>query len=426
MPVGRLRQLVRLSTALPLSVVGGLAVSGLAIADPAPTLADVQKQVAQLQEQAEQAAERYNSANEDRTVMQRRLTAAQADVERQQARVRELTSEIGGFAAASYRTGGTDPSLHVLLADDPGDFLARASVVDAYATRQVGALRTVAVARQRLAEDRVTAAEVLERLKVVEAALDRHRSVAEAKLAKAQHLLNNLKAEERAALERARAAREEASRKAAAEAQARLKDQQAKAQAEAQARTQAIATAQAEAQARTQATAQAASTAPAPPRPTASPPTTTRAAVGTPPSSTTQRATQRPTQPATQSPAPALSVPASGKGAAALQFALAQVGEPYMYGGAGPDSWDCSGLTMMAWKAAGVSLPHGAKAQYASTAHISRSELQPGDLVFFYNPIHHVGIYAGNDKVVHAPKPGDVVSVDPLSYMPFAGASRPG
>ena len=109
-----------------------------------------------------------------------------------------------------------------------------------------------------------------------------------------------------------------------------------------------------------------------------------------------------------------------------MEFALAQVGEPYVYGGAGPNSWDCSGLTMMAWKAAGVSLPHGAKAQYGSTPHISKSELQPGDLVFFYNPIHHVGIYAGNDKVVHAPKPGDVVSVDPLGYMPFAGASRPG
>jgi cell wall-associated NlpC family hydrolase len=220
-------------------------------------------------------------------------------------------------------------------------------------------------------------------------------------LAKAQRLLNTLKAEQRAALERERAAREAASRKAAAEAQARLKEQQAKAQAEAKT--------------------------PSPPPSPKATPTSTRAATPNPtPSRSTNTAQSKPSQPATQSQAPATNVPASGKGAAALEFALAQVGEPYVYGGAGPNSWDCSGLTMMAWKAAGVSLPHGAKAQYGSTPHISKSELQPGDLVFFYNPIHHVGIYAGNDKVVHAPKPGDVVSVDPLGYMPFAGASRPG
>jgi peptidoglycan DL-endopeptidase CwlO len=414
MPIGQVGRVIRLATAVALSLVLGLAAGGPAGADPAASLAEVQKQVAELHHQAEQAAERYNSANENRAAMQRRLTAAQADMDRRQAEVRELIKEIGGFAAASYRTGGTDPSLQVLLAEDPAEFLARASVVDAYATQQVGALRTVAVARQRLAEDRVTTGEVLERLKAIEAELDRHKSVAEDKLAKAQRLLNTLEAEQRAALERERAARDAASRKAAAEAQARLREQQAKAQAEVKA------------QADARAAAQARASVPTPrPSPDASQ-TSTRAATPTPASRSTSPAQNpRPTQPATQSQASAANVPASGKGAAALEFALAQVGEPYVYGGAGPNSWDCSGLTMMAWKAAGVSLPHGAKAQYGSTPHISKSELQPGDLVFFYNPIHHVGIYAGNDKVVHAPKPGDVVSVDPLGYMPFAGASRP-
>jgi cell wall-associated NlpC family hydrolase len=415
MPIGQVGPAVRLATAVTASIVLGLAGGGLAAADPSPTLAEVQKQVADLHHQAEQAAERYNSANENRAAIQRRLTAAQADVDREQGQLRKLIKEIGGFAAASYRTGGTDPSLQVLLADDPGEFLARASIVDAYATQQVSALRTVAMARQRLAEHQVTTGEVLERLTAIEAELDRHKSVADDKLAKAQRLLNTLKAEQRAALERERAAREAASRKAAAEAQARLKEQQAKAQAEAKAAAQARASAQAQ------------PTAPSPPPSPAATPTSTRAAAANPaPSRSTNPAQSRPSQPATQSQAPAANAPASGKGATALEFALAQVGEPYVYGGAGPNSWDCSGLTMMAWKAAGVSLPHGAKAQYASTPHISKSELQPGDLIFFYNPIHHVGIYAGNDKVVHAPKPGDVVSVDPLEYMPFAGASRPG
>jgi peptidoglycan DL-endopeptidase CwlO len=415
MPIGQVGPAVRLATAVTASIVLGLAGGGLAAADPAPTLAEVQKQVADLHHQAEQAAERYNSANENRAAIQRRLTAAQADVDREQGQLRKLIKEIGGFAAASYRTGGTDPSLQVLLADDPGEFLARASIVDAYAAQQVSALRTVAMARQRLAEHQVTTGEVLERLTAIEAELDRHKSVANDKLGKAQRLLNALKAEQRAALERERAAREAASRKAAAEAQARVKEQQAKAQAEAKAAAQARASAQAQ------------PPAPSPPPSPAATQTSTRAAAANPaPSRSTSTAQSKPSQLATQSQAPATNVPASGKGATALEFALAQVGEPYVYGGAGPDSWDCSGLTMMAWRAAGVSLPHGAKAQYGSTPHISKSELQPGDLVFFYNPIHHVGIYAGNDKVVHAPKPGDVVSVDPLGYMPFAGASRPG
>jgi peptidoglycan DL-endopeptidase CwlO len=320
-------------------------------ADPQPTLADVQKQVDELHHQGEQAAERYNVATDKLAELQRQVAAARADVERQKAKLTDLTKVMGGFAAASYRTGAMDPTMQVLLAEDPGDFLTQASVVDAYAAQQAGALRLVAIERQRLAEDQATAAEQMARLKRVEATLKKEKQTFEEKLAKAQVLLNTLKAEERAALDRERAAREQASRSAARQSQNTLKEN------------------------------------------------ATAVATG--------------------------DVPASGKGAKALQFALAQVGEPYVYGGAGPDSWDCSGLTMMAWKAAGVSLPHGAKDQYASTPHVSKSALQPGDLVFFYSPIHHVGIYAGNNKVVHAPKPGDVVSVDPIDYMPFAGASRP-
>lgn len=119
--------------------------------------------------------------------------------------------------------------------------------------------------------------------------------------------------------------------------------------------------------------------------------------------------------------------PASGRAATAFAFAKAQIGEPYVFGAAGPGSWDCSGLTMMAWRAAGVSLPHSAHEQYNVVGHkVSRADLQPGDLVMFYSGMHHVGIYAGNGLVIHAPRPGTSVEYLPMRYMPFAGAVRPG
>jgi cell wall-associated NlpC family hydrolase len=117
--------------------------------------------------------------------------------------------------------------------------------------------------------------------------------------------------------------------------------------------------------------------------------------------------------------------PASGRAKAALDYAYAQIGDRYEYGADGPDSFDCSGLTMAAWSQAGVSLPHSARQQYSSVRSVARSDLQPGDLVFFYSPIHHVGLYVGNDKIIHAPNPRERVKVDPISYMPFAGAGRP-
>ena len=119
-------------------------------------------------------------------------------------------------------------------------------------------------------------------------------------------------------------------------------------------------------------------------------------------------------------------VPASGRAAAAVQYAMAQVGKAYVYGAAGPSAFDCSGLTMMAWAQAGVALPHSSGAQYGSGPHIAASDLQPGDLVFYYSPISHVGMYIGNGMIVHAANPGTGVAVTGLHSMPYVGAVRPG
>ncbi|GAA1609355.1 C40 family peptidase [Catellatospora bangladeshensis] len=95
-----------------------------------------------------------------------------------------------------------------------------------------------------------------------------------------------------------------------------------------------------------------------------------------------------------------------GAGAQAVKFACKQIGKIYVWGASGPDHFDCSGLTMAAWRAAGVSLPHNAKAQRAEVKSVSRSELRPGDLVFYYSDLHHVGMYAGNGWIVHASRSG--------------------
>lgn len=119
-------------------------------------------------------------------------------------------------------------------------------------------------------------------------------------------------------------------------------------------------------------------------------------------------------------------VPTSGRAGAAVAYAMAQVGNAYVYGAAGPSAFDCSGLTMMAWAQAGVALPHSSSAQYSSGARVAASSLQPGDLVFYYSPISHVGMYIGNGMIAHAANPGTGVAVAPLYSMPYVGAVRPG
>jgi peptidoglycan DL-endopeptidase CwlO len=119
-------------------------------------------------------------------------------------------------------------------------------------------------------------------------------------------------------------------------------------------------------------------------------------------------------------------VKASGQASAVVNYALSKVGGSYVYGAAGPSSFDCSGLTMMAWAQAGVSLPHSSSAQMGSGPQVSSSDLQPGDLVFYYSPVSHVGIYIGDGKMVDAANPSDGIRIADVFSMPFSGAVRPG
>ncbi len=156
-----------------------------------------------------------------------------------------------------------------------------------------------------------------------------------------------------------------------------------------------------------------------PARPTAAPPTAPVAP--TPPSPTVQP----PKPPAPAPPAPGPGPAVSSGAAAAVAFARAQLGKPYAFATSGPNTFDCSGLTMAAWAAGGVRMPHYSGSQATMFARVSYAQLQPGDIVVFYADLHHVGIYIGGGMMIHAPQTGDVVKVAPAWRTTFQWGVRP-
>jgi peptidoglycan DL-endopeptidase CwlO len=166
-----------------------------------------------------------------------------------------------------------------------------------------------------------------------------------------------------------------------------------------------------------------ASPATAPPRtapPATAPPAT--APPRTAPPATAPPATAPPT---TAPPAPAGNYPANGAGAA-IAYAEAQLGKPYQWGGTGPNSFDCSGLVMMAWRNAGVDLPRVAQDQYYATERIPLADVLPGDLIFFGTPndVYHVGLYIGGGEMIDAPETGQDVSIQSIYWSSLLGAGR--
>ena len=136
-------------------------------------------------------------------------------------------------------------------------------------------------------------------------------------------------------------------------------------------------------------------------------------------------------RPATTTPSAGSSSPppppkaVSGNVGAVIRYAYAQLGKPYQWGATGPGAFDCSGLTLMAWAQAGVSLPHSSRAQIGIGRQVTRSELQPGDLIFRYSPISHVSLYVGNGQQISATHTGSTVKLQSAFQGEITGFSRP-
>ncbi len=367
------------------AAVAGLALlPGVASAAPSPSVASVAAQVEALQERAGSAAEAYNGAKLDLAQVQSRLAKAQGKLSTQQKAVAAATSTMGALAAAQYRSGGMDANLELLLSDDPATFLQQAASLDQISAHQTELVRKVAVARAQMAQTQLAIAQQAAQVKATRDQLAARKAAIEGDLAKAQRLLSSLKAEERARLLAAQ----------------RLADERAAAASRA---------------ARSAARAALLS---AQDQPAAASSFGSSGSSGTDTSSSSDGSSG---SAGSASPSPS----GSGGAGAAVAYAYSKLGSPYVWGAAGPNVFDCSGLTMRAWAAAGVSIPHFSGAQYGAGRRVSRSDLQPGDLVFFYSPSEHVGIYVGGGMVIHAPRPGSSVKLAPVGSMPYAGAVRP-
>lgn len=316
-----------MALAVPLGTLG---LSGLTPAQAEPDIKSVQARVDKLYQEAEQATEDYHEARLRLTALEEELAGLEADEERQREELAVVRDQLRDSMLQQFEGSQLSAVGQVVVSDDPQAVLGRLSTMSAFdnvqsALHQDYATQVRAVSLRREAAEKRAA-----QLAETEASIAADKKKVEAKLAEAEELLEELKAEERRAI-------------------------------------------------------------------------LSRGEVRVP-----------------------TDVPASGRAGAAIAYAMDQIGDAYVWGAAGPSSFDCSGLTMRAWGAAGVSLPHSSRAQYGSGPHVAASDLRPGDLVFYYSPISHVGIYLGNGMIVHAARPGEGVKISPLYSMPYTGAVRPG
>ncbi len=344
-------------------------------AEPRPSTEEVQKKIDDLYQQAGTATEKYNAAKEKTTKQRKRVATLLDDVAQRTEKLNSAREALGTFAAAQYRTGASAPdTASLLLADNPQDYFDQTQLMNRLTARQKQAVDEYVTQRATTSKKRQEASEGLETLTTTQSTLKTSKADVQRKLAEARELLSRLTAEEKARLAAIERKKQEEARRKADE----LARQQA---ADAERRRQ---------EAATQDTGAAAGSG---------------TGTGSVPGSDSASST---------------------KAAKALAFARAQIGKPYVWGASGPGSYDCSGLTQAAWKAAGVTLPRTTWDQVETGTTVSVNNAQPGDLVFFYDDISHVGIYIGDGMMIHAPKPGAYVREESIYYMPIHSVVRPG
>ena len=359
------------------AITGAILLGTVASVDPgaqaAPDPIDQAKvRLAQLDEQTSKVQEDYTEAQAALDKAQKDLDRSQRDLKIQSDKVATMRKALGRVALSDYQSGGgVSMTTQLVASGDSGQFLSK------LATIQNVTERTSVQFQDFQAEQA--------RLKSMKSQAEADRATIESQRNQQAKLLADAKKKEQEA--------KQVVDRLTAQQRAELKRQQA---AEAQA-----------------AAAHAVSR-------SAGRPTDQQSALGQPSSSSTQAS-----QTGSQVPIPDPSHGVSSRAQSALNFALAQLGKPYIWGGTGPTGYDCSGLMMASWGKAGVSLPRTAAAQYAAGTPVSTSDLQPGDLVFFYPGITHVGMYIGDGKFIHASSPRTGIKVSVLAQQPsYQGARR--
>ena len=360
-----LAAVLAVSTTLSVS----LATAPPAIADIRHDIKAAQAKLDALNNAAEAAAERYNAARLRLATAQQRAQSAGAALDRAQARLDRTRQAISTFAVQAYMGGSVDDLSALMSGSSPAEYLDKLATLQAVSNSQRQALAAVAAASHDQAQAKAVANASLQVQKQALTAAETEKQTVQRNAQQAQQILTDLQRKQAQLIAAAKAA---AARRAA------------EAQAAALAREQQLAAIAAAAFARQSLT----------------------------PSDT---------------PTP---VHYSGDAVAtALSVAKAQLGKPYVWGAAGPDTFDCSGLTMYAYGKAGIYLPHYTGDQWNQGRHVSEGELRPGDLVFFNTdaPLGHMGMYLGGGEFIHAPHTGDVVKISSLSgyyQQVYAGAVR--
>ncbi|MER5909849.1 NlpC/P60 family protein [Streptomyces sp. NPDC001982] len=346
--------------------------------DGKPSVEEVQKKVDDLYRQAESATEKYNSAKEKSGTQRKQVDALLDDVARRTDKLNKAREELGTFAAAQYRTGAAAPDTATfLLADSPQDYFDQTQLMSRMTTRQKDAVDDYVTEQSATMKKRQEATKSLETLNESQSELKTAKTTVQTKLSSARELLSKLTAEEKARL----AAIEKQKQEEAARKAAELAKQQAaqKAAEEAAAQKESSST----------------------------------GSTGSSGSTSSSGSSGSSTSPSSGSSS---SDSYATKADKAIAFARAQIGKPYVWGATGPDSYDCSGLTQAAWKAAGVDLPRTTWDQVNAGTTVSLADAQPGDLIFFYDDISHVGLYIGDGMMIHAPKPGAYVREESVYY----------
>ncbi|WP_431043863.1 NlpC/P60 family protein [Streptomyces sp. P1-3] len=349
--------------ALAGAATAATALDGTGHAAPRLTPAEVKAQVDRYHRQAEEVTERYNGARADAEAAHTAYEALQDEAARRTDRLNASRNALGSYATAQYRSGAVAPGLQLALSSSPEDYLDRASLADRAGSRQGAAVARLIRQIRGLKQVRTEASGKLSELNRSREALARHKRTIEKKLDAAEALLDRLTAKQRAKLLAESGGGDLTGHGDAVGGGTGGGDGRGGHQPHADRGT--------------------------------------------------ARGTRTPVTPPT------------GRAALAVSYAYGALGKPYVWGATGPSGYDCSGLAQAAWRAAGVDLPRTTYTQITTGTRVPRSELAPGDLVFFYSGVSHVGLYIGGGKMIHAPRPGAPVRIAPIDEMPFAGAARP-